>query len=560
MNAHIPQSLQSVAEVSTLSAVPKLVLSAQSSKPVMGIVQDALCGATVLTQRDTFFDRATAMQLLMQLHPLVRQELPPPAMVKPRQLWTGKQLFSLLLPRLDMTSFHSTHPADETTSASPGDSRVLIRDGCLLTGIICKKTIGTSSGGLVHVIARDFGPEGIARFFNGCQRLVNHFLSTVSFSVGVLDCRIPDAARKSINDMLSSSEQSVLRVAKKYQPALETRVSDILTTARDSAGRLAQSHLSRQNNFRRMVSAGSKGNPINISQITACVGQQHVEGKRIPYGFHGRTLPHFAPNDQSAPARGFVRNSYQNGLTPTEFFFHAMGGREGLIDTAVKTAETGYIQRRLIKALEDVSVAYDGTVRNSRGEITQFSYGEDHLDGSCLEKVPVPFIMMGNRELLESFRDFRQGDVERMIAVRDALRRSREMPEEPISCPVPFKRIMTTAARCFPGAPVNAAYVSEQVLAFTRTLPKDARLFGLLTQCLLSVPEVMRRKLSREAFDHVLRTCSSLFAQARVHPGESVGILAAESIGEPATQMTLNTFHVSTQSPFAFDDRKISSS
>ncbi|KAL8792567.1 MAG: hypothetical protein Q9182_007688, partial [Xanthomendoza sp. 2 TL-2023] len=128
------------------------------------------------------------------------------------------------------------------------------------------------------------------------------------------------------------------------------------------------------NNAVQMALSGSRGSIINISQITAIVGQQAVEGKRIPFGFKYRTLPHFTKNDYSPESRGFVENSYLRGLTPTEFFFHAMAGREGLIDTAVKTAETGYIQRRLVKALEDVMSKYDGTVRNSLGDVVQFLY------------------------------------------------------------------------------------------------------------------------------------------------------------------------------------------
>jgi DNA-directed RNA polymerase II subunit RPB1 len=143
----------------------------------------------------------------------------------------------------------------------------------------------------------------------------------------------------------------------------------VLNKARDEAGRAAQSSLDEGNNVKAMVTAGSKGSFINISQMIACVGQQNVEGKRIPFGFVDRTLPHFTKDDYGPESRGFVENSYLRGLTPQEFFFHAMGGREGLIDTAVKTSETGYIQRRLVKAMEDVMVKYDGTIRNSLGEL-----------------------------------------------------------------------------------------------------------------------------------------------------------------------------------------------
>ncbi len=153
-----------------------------------------------------------------------------------------------------------------------------------------------------------------------------------------------------------------------------------------------------------MVIAGSKGSAINISQVLACVGQQNVEGKRIPFCFRDRTLPHFVKDDFGPESRGFVENSYLRGLTPQEFFFHCMGGREGLIDTAVKTAETGYIQRRLVKALEDVMVKYDYTVRNSLGDVIQFLYGEDGMDGQTVETQPLDALKMSNEGVVLKYQ------------------------------------------------------------------------------------------------------------------------------------------------------------
>jgi len=152
-----------------------------------------------------------------------------------------------------------------------------------------------------------------------------------------------------------------------------------------------------------MVDSGSKGGKTNISQIMACVGQQNVEGKRIPFGFNRRSLPHFSKDDYGPESKGFVANCYVKGLTPQEFYFHAMGGREGLIDTAVKTADTGYIQRRLIKALEDVQVKYDGTVRTSRDQVIQFIYGEDGMAGEYIEDLSIPLLKMDNAKLKQQF-------------------------------------------------------------------------------------------------------------------------------------------------------------
>jgi len=505
----------------------------------MGIVQDTLCGVSELTGRDTFLEEGQAMQLVMQLYGIIPSALPPPAIHKPSRRWTGKQLFSLLLPPVDLSSPPAGTALDDT---------VLIVGGELVRGVICKKTVGTSGGGLVHIICRDFGRDAMTRFFNGCQLLVNYYLSNVGFSVGVGDCRVTADTAGEIERTLSGCEESVRRLSQRYTVDSEPKIADLLTAARDAAGRASQSRLKARNNFKRMVAAGSKGNPINISQITACVGQQHVEGKRIPYGFHDRTLPHFQPRDQTAAARGFVKSSYRGGLGPTEFFFHAMGGREGLIDTAVKTAETGYIQRRLIKALEDVSVAYDGTVRNSRGEINQFSYGEDGLDGACLEKVSTRLPMMDDRAILTRCEG--RNDARQLIEVRDALRRIRDNADEAAFCPVPFRRILLRASRSFPGPQIEPEAVTEGLEALVRRLPAGASLFVLLARSFLAPCDVLKHRLSREGFAYAVEQCVSLYQHAHVHPGEMVGVLAAQSIGEPATQMTLNTFHVSLPAPF----------
>ena len=167
--------------------------------------------------------------------------------------------------------------------------------------------------------------------------------------------------------------------------SFEHQVNKRLNKARDEAGTLCLNNLSKHNRLVNMVKSGSKGNENNISQIMACCGQQNVEGKRIAFGFNRRSLPHFTKDDYSAESKGFVANSYLTGLDPSEFYFHAMGGREGLIDTAVKTADTGYISRRLMKALEDVMVKYDGTVRTSREVLIQFLYGEDGMAGEHFE-------------------------------------------------------------------------------------------------------------------------------------------------------------------------------
>ncbi len=324
--------------------------------------------------------------------------------------------------------------------------------------------------------------------------------------------------------------------------------------------------------------------------MIACVGQQNVEGKRIPYGFQSRTLPHFTKDDYGPESRGFVENSYLRGLTPQEFFFHAMGGREGLIDTAVKTSETGYIQRRLVKAMEDVSVKYDGTLRNSQGEVIQFVYGEDGLDGVWVEHQRLDSLRMSKAEFDKTYRfqvgpDFGEGymdpeivdDIKGNPAHIDILEREFEklkddrallrkeiIPSGEATWPLPcnLKRMIWNAQKIFhidmrKPSDLHPTKVIEGVKLLSerlRIVPGTKELseghaaaltlFNIFLRSTLASKRVLEEyRLTAAAFDWVLGEVESRFVQATAHPGEMVGAIAAQSIGEPATQMTLNTFH-----------------
>ena len=231
---------------------------------------------------------------------------------------------------------------------------MLIENSELISGIICKKTVGRSGSSLIHIVALELGPEHARCLFNNIQTVVNNWLLIDGHSMGIGDTiadhqtylniqetikeskiRVTEVIKQAHNDQLKPSPGNTLR------QTFENNVNRLLNRARDQTGSSAQRSLSDFNNMKAMVVSGAKGSKINISQVIACVGQQNVEGKRIPFGFRHRTLPHFIKDDYGPESRGFVENSYLAGLTPNEMFFHAMGGREGLIDTAVKTSETG---------------------------------------------------------------------------------------------------------------------------------------------------------------------------------------------------------------------------
>jgi DNA-directed RNA polymerase II subunit RPB1 len=432
MNLHVPQSQESRAEIEELMMVHRLIVSPQSNKPVMGIVQDSLLGTKLFTKRDTFLDRDLVNNILMWL-PNWDGKVPQPAVLKPRPLWTGKQIFSMLIPPVNLLRKSIAAPKDgeKNDDFSPTDTKVRIEKGRLVMGIVCKNTVGNSKGSLVHVIFNERGPEEARNFLDSVQAVVNYWLMNRGFSIGIGDTIADSATMQQVNKIIAEAKAEVADVIRTLQEGrlemrpgrtlmetFEVEVNNKLNKARDKAGEAATYSLRSTNATVEMVTAGSKGSFINISQMIACVGQQNVEGKRIPYGFRNRTLPHFVAQDMSPESRGapslspppppdpavvltacapgFVENSYLRGLNPQEFFFHAMGGREGLIDTAVKTSETGYIQRRLMKAMEDVMVKYDGTVRNSLGDVVQFLYGEDGFDGTAIEEQFIDVIFMGD--------------------------------------------------------------------------------------------------------------------------------------------------------------------
>jgi DNA-directed RNA polymerase II subunit RPB1 len=321
--------------------------------------------------------------------------------------------------------------------------------------------------------------------------------------------------------------------------------------------------------------------------MISCLGQQNVDGKRIPYGFDSRTLPHYSKFDDSPKARGFVENSYIDGLTAPELFFHAMGGRIGLIDTAVKTSQTGYIQRRLIKGLEDLKVEYDMTVRNSKGKIVQFAYGDDGFDTTRVENQAVPLVGMSLEDIYMHYdmlglqdhdsgllEIYSAGTVKRMKAQRVETRRECEQmiekmiqyrdelieyvfkhkDENGVVAPVSFQNIVVnvqgqfglTAASIVDITPLEAFQLInmyyERLSNMNYVAPNY--LFKILYFFYLTPRElIVAKRFHRKALIMLLETVELKYKQAIVHPGEMVGVIAGQSIGEPTTQLTLNTFH-----------------
>ncbi|KAJ3371276.1 DNA-directed RNA polymerase II subunit rpb1 [Allomyces arbusculus] len=529
--------------ISATSPYNALIVSGEANKPVIGIIQDALCGVRKFTLRDVMLNKQQVYNLLMKL-PQWDGHVPVPSILKPMPMWTGKQLVSLLFP--DVLNYAGTNMSHMDEYGSDPhvehDTRVLIQDGELVHGSLCKKAVGASQGGIIHILWKDHGPDVCARFINGCQYIVNEWLFHYGFTVGIGDCLIPKDTRAQIKDLVSTTCNAVVG----NSALSEGEIALELAGARDNSGKLAAGSLDMTNNFKQMVFSGSKGNLINIAQIAACVGQQNMDGGRIPFGFRNRSLPHFEKFDSSPDARGFVRNSYIDGLSPTEYFFHAMGGREGLIDTACKTSATGYIQRRLVKAMEDISVAYDNTVHTADAKIVQFSYAGDNMDGAHIEKQFIDLIKLSNDQVVRETDGCCQQEVDQIFADREFLRSLRpDSVDGTFYLPVNFKRLLDRSDMRL-GA-------DELQMDLVEIFHEVTACLDLLKQTKVASPlfEVFMRWYLRsnaltkvnvpKVLDHVYRNLH----KSRVHSGESVGVIAAQSVGHPITQMTLNTFHLS---------------
>ncbi|KAF4125176.1 DNA-directed RNA polymerase II subunit RPB1 [Geosmithia morbida] len=599
MNLHVPQSEETRAEVKELCLVPQNIVSPQKNAPLMGIVQDSLAGVYKLCRRDVFLDKDEVMNLMLWV-PGWDGIIPQPSILKPRPRWTGKQLVSLVIP-----PEVSIQAGSDSYNSLLKDDGILIQGGQLIYGLLKKKHVGAQAGGIIHIAYNELGPSYAMTFLNSLQQIVTYWLLHNGHSIGVGDT-IPDKKtiekvqldiddeKNKVADLTAKATANELEAlpGMNVRATFEHEVGVALNRARDRAGTTTQNSLKDSNNAVTMADSGSKGSSINISQMSALVGQQMVEGKRIPFGFKYRTLPHFTKDDYSPESRGFVENSYLRGLTPTEFFFHAMAGREGLIDTAVKTAETGYIQRRLVKALEDLSARYDGTVRNSLGDIVQFLYGEDGLDAMCIEQQKMGILNPSNDKFAEKYRldlanppewfrrDYEYGNEltgdkesmdlldeewEALWADREIVRKINrpKKDEDMMQLPLNINRIIESAKRIFNVKATDRSNLrpSDVVPAVQNLLRKVAIvrgadpisqeadsnatiLFKALVRSRLAFKDLIKvHRLNKLAFEHIIGELQNRWDRAFVSPGEMVGVLAAQSIGEPATQMTLNTFH-----------------
>lgn len=388
MNMHVFQTDESRAEAKSLMRVQEHILSPRFGGPIIGAIHDHISGAYLLTRKESKYTEEEALQIIRKSH------LPIPK--RKNEDWTGKEIFSLLLPD-NLNLAYKAEICDKCDTClkeeCENDAYVVIKDGQLLYGAIDEKAYGSFSGKILDTIMKEYGPDRTREFLDRSTDLAICGIMKSGITTSTNDEEIPEEAQERINAHLYEAEKQVDKLVTAYEnnelealpgrsleETLEMKIMQVLGEARDKSGEIAESYFGMDNHSVVMASTGARASMLNLTQITACVGQQSVRGGRIHRGYINRTLPHFRKKELGAKAKGFVHSSYKEGLDPIEFFFHAMGGREGLVDTAIRTAQSGYMQRRLVNALQDLQVKPSGLVTDNKGMVIQKMFGEDGVD------------------------------------------------------------------------------------------------------------------------------------------------------------------------------------
>lgn len=586
MNLHVPQTEEARAEAINLMGVKNNLLTPKSGEPIIAATQDFITGSYLISHKDTFYDRATLVQLLCMMSDAnIHFEIPPPSIFKPVMLWTGKQVFSLLIKPnknskvvINLDAKNKTYIAPEKgfpMEMSPNDGFVIIRGSEILSGLMDKSTLGDGKKHSVfYTILRDYGPEEAANAMNRMAKLCARYLGNRGFSIGINDVTpgVDLKAKKEVmveqayakcDELIDQYNKGKLETQPgcDEEQTLEAKIGGLLSKVREEVGEVCIRELDPLNAPLIMATCGSKGSTLNVSQMVAVVGQQIISGNRVPDGFQDRSLPHFTKNSKTPQSKGFVRNSFYSGLTPPEFLFHAISGREGLVDTAVKTAETGYMSRRLMKSLEDLSSQYDNTVRNSANGIVQFTYGGDGLDPYDMEgdAQPVNFVRQWDHSYNITFDLNEKGLLPyQIIELVDSIL----LPLEnglvrldnlgrPLD-PQDFDKIeyidqndaerdFYHTLRSFTTKKAERLAKIRQFRALSPFLSRDDIVVDEDPIVLNAVNQLL--KMSSKSIEMFLQQCLYKYSRAKVEPGTAVGAIGAQSIGEPGTQMTLKTFH-----------------
>ncbi|GLJ25883.1 hypothetical protein SUGI_0496070 [Cryptomeria japonica] len=556
MNVHFPQDEISRSEAYNIVNANEQYIVPTSGDPIRGLIQDHIVSATLLTKRDTFLNKEDYQHLVYNAcvsnsAPVFQRgkSLPKvgiveddsgfvslaPTIWKPEPLWTGKQVITTVLNhvtkgRPSFTMNKSGKVPGDYWGKSSGELEVVIQNNEHICGIIDKAQFGKY--GLVHIVQELYGANVAGHLLSIFSRLFTGYLQMHGFTCGIADLLLKPGAEDQREKTLEKSEDLGEKVHLQFLGGNEDSVhlgediEKVLRSKGETASarldRLMSSALNRitsevnnslfpkgllkpfpSNCLSLMTTTGAKGGLVNFTQISSLLGQQELEGKRVPRMVSGKTLPCFLPWDSRARAGGFISDRFLTGLRPQEYYFHCMAGRDGLVDTAVKTSRSGYLQRCLIKNLECLKVYYDYTVRDSDGSIIQFHYGEDGVDvmkTSCLTQFDV---LATNQKLVIQ----RLGKDQFDELIHQSSNKEKSLVSDSYTNDLPEA-------------------LKRKVKGFINSLSKEKR-----------------QSLNLEDRRNFLNLMKLKYITSLAQPGEPVGVIAGQSIGEPSTQMTLNTFH-----------------
>ena len=562
MNMHFPQNELARAEAYNIANTDNQYVKPTDGTPLRGLIQDHVGSGVLLTQRDTFFTRAEYQQVVWSscIHSdgSVRIEMEPPAILKPVPRWTGKQVVTTVLNHLTrkskskLTLVSKAKVPGSAWGAYPEESEIIFRNNELLQGVLDKSQFGASKFGLVHGCYELFGAAIAGDVLSSLGRLFTFFLQSHGFTCGIDDMLLVESAENDRRKIIEKATkkgiaahsefvgvkkakgdedpsivmeklQKVIREDEdggaKLDGAIKGVMNEMTSKIINACIPVGQVKPFPYNCMSLMTLSGAKGSLVNFSQISCLLGQQELEGRRVPMMASGRTLPSFRKYDTRPRAGGYVSQRFLTGIRPQEYYFHCMAGREGLVDTAVKTSRSGYLQRCLVKHLEGLVVQYDHTVRDADGSVIQFHYGEDSIDvakSAYLEKFK--FHAQNYEGVI---RRLDPGSVVGKIDTVEDYLDENDLEDKPDLDPV--------LSLVHPGAYIGAVSdsFSDKLESFISSNPDN-----VLTS---------NKNISPDKFRLLMQLN---YMKSIVPPGESVGCLAAQSVGEPSTQMTLNTFHL----------------
>lgn len=590
MNMHFPQSYIAQAEARLIANTDNQYLVPTSGNPLRGLIQDHVIAGTWMTNKDTFFSRQDYYQLIYgALRPekagylnSSRIHTVPPAIWKPKPMWTGKQIITTILKNIIPPGSKGLYmaskakvPASAWGNQGKEEGMVEFFDGELITGALDKSQFGATSYGLVHSCYELYGADVAGKLLGILSRLFTKYLQHRAFSCRMDDLILTKEGDNVRSELIKSAEDRGYAAAlsvvgldkeKDTQSAetkhnLNIRLESILrddsklagldAVVSGKMGELTSKTIDQclpnglikpfpHNGMQMMTTSGAKGSLVNASQISCMLGQQSLEGRRVPTMVSGKTLPSFKAFETAPRAGGYVAQRFLTGIRPQEYYFHCMAGREGLIDTAVKTSRSGYLQRCLIKHLEGIKVNYDHTVRNADQSIVQFLYGEDSLDVTKQKSLlQFEFAARNQDSLINRFNPASaQGKVIEVDAekhmkstIKACGRGESILPDPTISVFSPSKYIGSTSERYAMALEEYIAKNPQKLLKSKKAVRKLWHEWDLRKQAPLIDLDDFRTFMAMR------------FMRSLADPGEAVGLLASQGVGEPSTQMTLNTFH-----------------